>query len=149
MANGARIIGFNVGIDSNARDLAERSGVPIQTFTIIYDLTECVEKLVQERSPKISTEELLGEAKVLKTFNVSSGKAVLGAKWVSGALSVGDLVKIDRRGIDLGKGRITNMQMARSDIKELHVEGEFGLQVETKVEIAQGDTLVSFHITIS
>ena len=149
MANGARIIGFNVGIDSNARDLAERSSVPIQTFTIIYDLTECVEKLVVERSPKISTEEILGEAKVLKTFNVSSGKAVLGAKWVSGTLSVGDLVKIDRRGIDLGKGRITNMQMARSDIKELHVEGEFGLQVETKVEIAQGDTLIPFRITIT
>lgn len=149
LAGGGKIIGFNVSIDSTARDLAERTNIPINTFTIIYDLKECVEKLVSERAPRVSVEEVLGEAKVLKTFNVSGGKAVLGAKWVAGTISVNDLVKIDRRGIDLGKGRITNMQMARSDISELHVEGEFGMQIESKVEIAQGDTIIPFRITES
>jgi hypothetical protein len=72
---------------------------------------------------------------------------VLGAKWISGTLSVGDLVKLDRRGVDLGKGRITNMQQARSDIKSLHFEGEFGIQIETKAEVVAGDTIISFKIT--
>jgi len=87
-----------------------------------------------------------GEAKILKTFNTSSGKLVLGARWVSGALTVGDLVKMDRRGIDLGRGKITNLQVARVDVKEIHVEGEFGMQIETKADIAGGDTVIAFRV---
>lgn len=146
IAGGGTIIGFNVNADTNARDLAERSGITLNTFTIIYDLKEFVEKLVTASAPKISVEEVVGEAKVLKAFNVSQGKAVLGAKWVSGILSVGDLVKLDRRGVDLGKGRITNMQQARNDISSLHFEGEFGIQIETKVEIVGGDTIISYKV---
>lgn len=147
IAGGGTIIGFNVNADTNARDLAERSDITLNTFTIIYDLKEFVEKLVTASAPKVTVEEVVGEAKVLKAFNVSQGKAVLGAKWISGTLSVGDLVKLDRRGVDLGKGRITNMQQARNDITSLHFEGEFGIQIETKVEIVGGDTITSFRVT--
>ena len=59
---------------------------------------------------------------------------------------LGDLVKLDRRGVDLGKGRITNMQQARNDISSLHFEGEFGIQIETKVEIVGGDTIISYKV---
>ena len=147
LAGGGTIIGFNVSADTTARDLAERSEITLNTFTIIYDLKDFVEKLVIDTAPKVTIEEVVGEAKVLKAFNVSQGKAVLGAKWVSGILSVGDLVKLDRRGVDLGKGRITNMQQARSDIKSLHFEGEFGIQIETKAEVVAGDTIISFKVT--
>ncbi|MDB5194944.1 MAG: infB [Parcubacteria group bacterium] len=146
IASGGKIVAFNVGIDSNARDLAERSSVSIDAYSIIYELKERVEALVIERAPHITVEEDFGEAKVLKVFNASSGKQVLGAKWVSGTLTVGDLVKVDRRGIDLGRGKITNMQVARSDVKELHVEGEFGMQIETKADVAGGDTIVAFRV---
>jgi translation initiation factor IF-2 len=138
-----------VGTDATARDLAERSAISIDTYSIIYELKERVETLVKERAPRITVEETFGEAKVLKTFNASGGKAVLGAKWVSGTLSLGDLVKLDRRGIDLGRGKITNMQQARVDIKEIHTEGELGMQIETKADIAGGDTIVAFRVTES
>ena len=146
IAGNAHIIAFNVGTDSTARDLAERSGVSIDAYTIIYELKEKVEELVTARAPHVTVEENLGEAKILKVFNASSGKQVLGARWISGALAVGDLVKLDRRGIDLGRGKITNMQQARSDIKEIHTEGEFGMQIETKADVAGGDTIVTFRV---
>lgn len=146
VASAAHIIGFNVGVDSKARDLAERSGVSIETYTIIYELKERVEELLLKAAPKVASEQVLGEAKVLKSFNASGTKAVLGAKWVSGSISVGDLVKLDRRGIDLGKGKVTNMQQARADVKEIHVEGEFGIQIETRTEVAPGDTIVSYRL---
>lgn len=149
VAGGGSIIAFNVGTDATARDLAERTTVSIDTYSIIYELKERVEELVIAKAPHVTKEEIMGEAKVLKVFNASSGKQVLGAKWVSGALSVGDLVKIDRRGIDLGRGKITNMQQARADIQELHTEGEFGMQIETKADVAGGDTVVAFRITQS
>ncbi len=146
LAGDATIIAFSVGTDSNARDLAERSGVGIDSFSIIYELFERVQALVQERAPQVTVEETLGEAKVLKAFSVTGHKHVLGAKWNSGILSVGDLVKIDRRGIALGTGTLTNLQVARSDVKEIKNEGEFGLQVDTRADIAGGDTLTAYRM---
>lgn len=145
-AGGAVVIGFNVGVDSLARDFAERTGVSIETFSIIYELAEKVRELVNERAPHITVEEVLGEAKVLKAFSRTGAKHVLGAKWNSGELSVGDRVKIDRRGIPIGEGRLTNLQVARADVSVIKGEGEFGLQVETKADIAQGDTLIAFKV---
>ena len=146
LASGATVIAFTVGTDSLARDLAERSGISIDSFSIIYELIERVQALVQEHAPQVTVEELLGEAKVLKTFSVAGNKHVLGARWNSGVLSVGDLVKVDRRGVPLGTGKLTNLQVARSDVQEIKMEGEFGLQVETKADIAAGDTLTTYRM---
>lgn len=146
LAAGAVVVAFNVGTDSTARDLAERTGISIDSFSIIYELFERVQALVNDRAPQITVEEVLGEAKVLKAFSVSGNKHVLGAKWVSGLLTVGDLVKVDRRGIALGAGKLTNLQVARSDVQEIKMEGEFGLQVETKADIAAGDTLIAYRM---
>lgn len=146
LASGGTIIAFTVGTDTTARDLAERSGITIESFSIIYELFQRVEELVNERAPQVTVEEILGEAKVLRTFSVAGAKHVLGARWVSGNLTVGDLVKVDRRGIALGNGKLTNLQVARADVNEIKVEGEFGLQVETKADIAAGDTLVTYRM---
>ncbi len=146
LASGGTVIAFSVGTDGSARDLAERSGIAIGSFSIIYELFEHVQALVQERAPQVTVEEDLGEAKVLKAFSVTGHKHVLGAKWNSGILAVGDQVKIDRRGIALGTGTLTNLQVARADVKEIKDEGEFGLQVDTRADIAAGDTLVAFRM---
>ncbi len=145
-AGGATIIAFTTGIDSAARDLAERTGVAIESFSIIYDLAERVRELVTERAPRIMVEEVMGEAKILKVFSVAGAKHVLGARWESGTLTVGDMVKVDRRGIPLGTMKLTNLQVVRNDVKEIHIEGEFGLQLEGKVDIAAGDTIAAFHM---
>lgn len=146
VAGGATIVAFTVGTDQSARELAERSGVAIETFSIIYELKERIEVLVNERAPRVKVEEMLGEAKVLKAFNTAGNKQVLGAKWVAGALTLGDSVKIDRRGLSIGTAKIVNLQVARVDVKDIHVEGEFGLQLEGKYEAASGDTLQAFRI---
>jgi translation initiation factor IF-2 len=148
-AGGATIIAFTVGTDQSARELAERAGIAIETFSIIYELKERVEVLVAGRAPRIKSEELLGEAKVLKAFNTAGNKQVLGARWTSGTLTVGDQVKIDRRGLHIGNAKLTNLQVARVDVKDIHVEGEFGLQLEGKAEAAGGDTLIAFRIVES
>jgi len=145
-AAGGVIIAFHAATESSARELAERVNVPIESFTIIYELEKRIADLLIERAPKMRTEEILGELKVLKAFSMSGNKQVLGAKFVSGMLSVNDQVKISRRGIDLAGGRILNLQVARADVSEIHVEGEFGLQVESKTEIAGGDVLVAFRV---
>ena len=146
IASGGVIVAFNVGTDSNARDLAERNGIAIETFPIIYELKERIEELVSEKAPHITVEEIVGEAKVLKAFNSAGTKHVLGARWISGTLTVGDTVKIDRRGLHVGNAKLTNLQVARADVKDIHVEGEFGLQLEGKHEAAAGDTLQAIRM---
>ena len=145
-ASGAIVIAFTVGTDNAARDLAERTGVAIETFSIIYDLAERIRDLVKERAPRVMEEEIVGEAKILKVFSAAGAKHVLGARWNSGALTVGDLVKVDRRGIPLGTMKLTNLQVVRNDVKEIHIEGEFGLQLEGKTEIAAGDTIQAYRM---
>lgn len=146
MAGGAHIIAFNASTDSNARDLADRSGIQIDTYSIIYELKERIEELVTKAAPRITVEEMVGEAKVLKVFSVAGTKQTLGARWNSGTLTVGDTVKIDRRGIHIGNAKLTNLQVARADVSDIHVEGEFGLQIEGKAEAAAGDTLQAIKV---
>lgn len=145
-AAGGMVIAFNTGTDAAARDLAERTGILVESFTIIYDLKERVEAHVIERAPHHLSEVLTGEAKILKAFNTAGNKQVLGARWVSGVLAVGDTVKIDRRGLHIGNAKLTNLQVARADVSEIKMEGEFGLQIEGKYEAAGGDSLIAFKM---
>jgi translation initiation factor IF-2 len=126
LAGNAVILGFHVGTDNSARELADRTGVSIEMFTIIYELNKRAEDLLTARAPKVRVEEVLGEAKIIRVFNGSSGKQVLGARLDTGAVKVGDLVKFSRRGVDLGNGKVSNLQQARADVKEIRTEGEFG-----------------------
>ena len=143
------IVAFNVGTDAIARELAERNDVPIETFPIIYELGKRVEELLALRAPKIAAEETLGEAKVLKTFSSGAKKQVLGARLFSGAFVLGNQVKIVRRDQEVGRGKLTNLQLARADVKEVRVETEFGLEIESKTEASGGDMLIAFRVVES
>ena len=143
-ASGGTVIAFNTGTDAVARDLAERDHVAILSFKIIYELAEQVTKLLEERAPAVSGEKELGRAKVLKAFSSSAKKQVLGARYVSGTISLGDRVKLMRGEEELARGSITNLQQARIDTKEIKVEGDFGIEIEARAEAAYGDELVAF-----
>lgn len=143
-AGGATIIAFTVGTESSARDLAERTNVPIESFSIIYDLGDRITTLLAERAPTITIEEPTGEAKIIKIFSVAGQKHVLGANLLTGSIELGTQVKLSRRGIELGYGKVTNLQQARADVKEIRTEGEFGAMIETREDIAQGDTITPF-----
>ena len=144
-AAGGIVVGFSVSIDAAARDLGERAGVPIEAFTIIYELVERVEAILTERTPKISVDTVTGEAKLLKVFSATSTKKVVGAKHQSGTLSLNALVKILRQGEEIGRGKIVNLQQARADVNEIRVEGDFGMQIETKAEVQGGDIVAAFE----
>ncbi|MCX6789906.1 MAG: hypothetical protein NTV60_00045 [Candidatus Kaiserbacteria bacterium] len=145
-ASGATIIAFNVGTDAIARDFAERDAVAILSFSIIYELAEKVLKLLEERVPAVATEKELGRAKVLKAFSSGAKKQVLGARHVSGCLSLGDRMKLMRGDEEIARGSITNLQQARIDAKEIKVEGDFGIEIESKESAVYGDEIVAFVV---
>jgi len=140
------IIGFNVKADAAVREAAERHGVVIGMFDVIYKLGEWLGKEFEARRPKVRTEERTAAAKVLKYFSGGKGKVVLGGRVEEGTLALGEEVYIFRRDLKLGVGTITNLQAQKKEVKHVEVGAEFGAQIKTAVEPAPGDKLEAHAI---
>jgi translation initiation factor IF-2 len=139
-ATGAVVLGFNVKIDSAALNLADRSGITVQNFTIIYKLSEYLRALADERAPK-PTEEIRGTANILKIFGKQKDRQVVGGKVTSGAIKVGEIVTIRRRTSAIGTGKVRNLQQMKADTDTVLEGKEFGAQIESKIEMATGDVI--------
>lgn len=144
----AIIVGFNVKVTRQAKELAERLGVEIDTFTIIYELSEWLETALKNRTPKKEEEQVTGSAKVLVYFSAQKTNHVLGGKVLDGTLSLNQGVKIIRRDIEIGKGTLTNLQSMKKDVTSIS-DGEFGMQIQSKVEPAPGDVIEAYNVVVT
>ena len=140
-ATGAVIFGFNTKVDREAASLAERSGITIMTFSIIYELTDKVKELLSLREPRIEVEEIIGASKVLKLFGITKGKQVIGGRVLSGLIKRGAVVKIVRRETEIGKGIVKELQQSKVATDSASEGTEFGAMIESKIEVAPGDVL--------
>lgn len=137
------ILGFNSVMDSSAKDINEKVGAEVKLFDIIYKLTEWLEVELEKRRPRVETREVIGSVKVLKTFSQTKEKQVLGARIESGIITNGAKVTVIRRDFPLAEGTIVELQQARQKLKEV-TEGECGLMIECKNDIAAGDVLEAY-----
>jgi translation initiation factor IF-2 len=137
------IVGFNVGLDARARIANETVGARVETFDIIYKLTEWLAEELERRRPRVETREVIGTMKVLKTFSSTKDRQVIGCRVISGVITAGAKVTVIRRDFPLAEARIIEIQQAKQKVKEV-TDGECGLQVECKNEIAGGDVLEAF-----
>ncbi len=142
------VVGFNVKIESAARELAERQGVTVNTFDIIYKLTEWLSEIIEERRPRAQVEEIKGAAKVLKFFSAQSGRVVLGGRVEEGALSEGTEVRLMRRDEEIGRGKIVSLQTGKTQTKKVEAGVEFGAMLKTEVLVAAGDRIEAVAIVI-
>src|SRR5205814_5431052 len=97
-ASGATVVGFNVRPNAEARALAEREGVEIRTYRVIYQLTEDIEQALVGMLRPVETEETLGEAEVRALFKVSRLGTIAGCMVTSGLIRRGAQVRIVRDG---------------------------------------------------
>jgi len=144
---GTLIVGFNVKTEGAAKTIAEKLSLEIHTFEIIYKMTEWLEELAKTRTPRMEIEEQKGNMKVLKIFSVTKDKYVLGCRCESGVVNVDDQFKLMRRGSEISRGRIRELQQQKSKVGEV-TSGECGLMAECKMEIAPGDYLEVVHKVI-
>jgi translation initiation factor IF-2 len=140
------VLGFNVKADGKALASAEKSGIQIKTFDIIYKLTDWLTEMVITRTPKIKTEEITGRAKVLKFFSVMKDKNIIGARVEEGEIKTGDEVKILRREVEIGRGKVRELQQMKEKISEARLGVEFGCQLQSTISPAPGDKLEVFKI---
>ncbi len=141
------VIAFNVKVDKNAVELANQRGVNISSFNIIYKMTEWLETEMEKRRPKIETTETTGNAKILKVFSRTKEKEIVGGKVLKGRIILDKVVKIMRREFEIGRGKIVNLEKNKTKVSEVEEGAEFGMMIESKIEIVAGDVIESFNIT--
>ncbi len=143
------IIGFNVTEDAPAKEMAERMGVEIAKFSIIYELTDWIKGAIEKRRPKVRTEKELGIAKILKTFSYTKKTQTIGCRVMSGELTKNDKVKILRGEEELGRGKIISIKSGMSEADHATEGNEYGIQTEAflETEPKYEDKIISFIVT--
>jgi translation initiation factor IF-2 len=142
----AIVIGFNVKADKSAAEVAEKKGITIAFFNIIYKMTEWLEGEMETRRPKVESMETKGKAKIIKAFSRTKERVILGGKVTEGSITLDSVVKIMRRDFEIGRGRVVNLEKNKVKTREVEEGSEFGMMIESKIEIVGGDIIESFNI---
>lgn len=142
----AIIIGFNVKADKSALEIAQKRGTLISFFDIIYEMTEWLEEQMENRRPRVETTETTGRAKILRAFSRTKERQIVGGKVLEGQILLNGTVKIMRREFEIGRGKIVNLEKAKVKTREVEEGNEFGLMIESKIEIAPGDIIEIFSV---
>jgi len=148
VASGADVlvIGFNVKTDKSAMEIAEKRGITISFFEIIYKMTEWLETQMEEKRPKIETVETTGRAKIIRAFSRTKERQIVGGKVTEGQINLNSTVKIMRRDFEIGRGKIVNLEKSKIKTGTVEEGSEFGMMIESKIEVVPGDVLESFSI---
>lgn len=138
------VLGFNVKVEPRALELNEQLKVAIETFEIIYKLSDRMKEEMEIRRPRIMTAEVLGAAKILRAFSATKERQLLGCRVTVGRLAEKTNIRIMRREFEIGRGKIVGLQQGKIPAKEVLEGNECGIMVEAKLEIAPGDIIESF-----
>ena len=140
------IAGFGVEIDKQASMMADRLEIKNKSFEIIYELTDWLLKTIEENRPRMEIEERRGLVKIIRVFNKVKNAQVLGGKVEEGLIKKGNSFRILRREEEIGSGIIKGLQHQKNSVEEVSEGLEFGMSIESKIEIAPGDKIESFEI---
>src|SRR5690606_6141502 len=129
-ASGAIIIGFHVRPDANARSAAEREGVDIRTYRIIYEAVEDVRNALEGLLKPEEKETVLGEAEVLELFKVSKVGTIAGCRVTSGTIQRAAKARVVREGVTVYTGEFGSLKRFKDDVKEVREGLECGIAIE-------------------
>jgi translation initiation factor IF-2 len=145
-ASKAIIIGFNVQADVDARRMAEKEGVDIRLYEIIYRMTEDIEKALNGMLEPKLVEKTLGKAQVLQVFSASKFGKVAGCKVTEGELKRGAKVRLHRDGDIVYEGDLSSLRREKEDVREVRQGFECGVGFKSFNNIEPGDTLVCYIV---
>jgi translation initiation factor IF-2 len=147
--SGAPVIGFNVRASKEARDLAEREGVEIRYYAIIYDLIEDIKGVMSGMLAPHTRETFLGNAEVLEVFNISKVGKVAGCRVTEGVVRKGAKVRILRDNVVIQEmGVLTTLKRFKDEVNEVVGGQECGMSFGQFQDIKQGDVIECFNVEV-
>jgi len=140
-ASKAIVVGFNVRPNADARALAEREGVDLRTYRVIYQLTEDIQQALVGMLAPESVEETLGEAEVRALFRISRLGVIAGCHVTNGVVKRNAQVRIVRDGTVIYETKLASLKRFKEDVREVQAGFECGLQLEGFNDVKEGDVL--------
>ncbi len=142
----AIIIGFNVSPDSAAKRLAEREGVSIRSYNIIYRLTEDIEKALKGMLEPEKREVIIGRANILAVFQASKIGKAAGCRVTEGEIRRNARVRVLRGGESIFEGEIASLKRHQEDVREVRNGFECGIGFKGFNDFQEGDVIECFTI---
>jgi translation initiation factor IF-2 len=138
-ASNAMVIGFNVRPSSEARQLAERQGIEIRQYRVIYELTQQIEQALVGMLSPVETEAVIGEVEVRALFRVSRLGTIAGSMVTSGVVRRGANVRIFREGTRIHETTVAQLKRFKDDVREVTEGFECGILLDGFNDLREGD----------
>jgi translation initiation factor IF-2 len=146
MTSDAIIVGFNVRPNAAARELAEREGVDIRLYRVIYDAIDDIKAALSGLLRPEERERILGEAEVRQTFRVPRLGVVSGSYVRSGVIRRNALARLVRDGVVVYDGRIGSLRRFKDDVAEVRDGYECGIGLENFQDVKEGDLIEAYEV---
>ena len=143
-ASDAIIVGFQVRPSADARKLAERNGVEINTYSVIYDAIDDVRSAMEGMLDKVIKEQVTAEVEVREVYKISKVGTVAGAMVTEGKVHRSDKARLVRDGIVVHTGAINALKRYKDDVKEVATNFECGISLVNFNDIQVGDIIETF-----
>ena len=140
----AIVLGFRTKASPAVTVLADREGVPIETFEVVYELVQRVRVLMEKSLDPEMVRKDIGTLRVLQVFLTDKNRQIIGGKVAQGEVRKGTSIEIVRNEEVVGKGKLVNLQKAKQDATVVSKGEECGMLFEGTERIVQGDTLQFF-----
>ena len=144
-ASSAVVVAFNVRATAQARELAQRDGVAINYYSIIYDVADDVAKLVAGKTAPKAREKFLGYAEVRQVFTITKTGKVAGCMITEGLVKRGAGVRVLREGVVIHNGELSQLKRFKDDVREVARGYECGLSFANFHDLQEGDVIECFE----
>jgi translation initiation factor IF-2 len=145
-ASSAAIIGFNVRANAQARAHAERDGIDIRYYSIIYDLVDDIRKAMSGLLSPERRETFLGNAEILEIFNISKVGKVAGCRVTEGRVERGASVRLIRDNVVIHEGKLSTLKRFKDEVREVQAGQECGMAFEKYEDMRVGDVIECFRV---
>jgi translation initiation factor IF-2 len=145
-ASRAVVLGFHVRPEPAARKAAEREGIDVRTFDIVYELLDDAKALMQGLLPKRRTERVFGHALIKQLFHVPRTGTVAGCEVREGTVRRSHRVRVLRDGVPIYDGRLASLRRFKDDVREVAAPLECGMSVENFNDVKVGDAIEFYEV---
>jgi translation initiation factor IF-2 len=145
-AANAAIVGFNVRANSQAKQLAERGGIEIRYYNVIYDLVDDIKAAMSGLLSPMLRETFLGTAEILEVFNITKVGNVAGCRVTDGKVERGANVRLIRDNVVIHEGKLSTLKRFKDEVREVQAGQECGMAFENYHDMRKGDVIECFRV---
>lgn len=145
-SSGAAILGFNVRANTQARQAADRDGVEIRYYNIIYNLVDDIRAAMSGLLSPERRETMLGNAEILEIFNISKVGKIAGCRVTDGVVERGAGVRLIRDDVVVHEGKLSTLKRFKDEVREVPTGQECGMAFEKYEDMRVGDVIECYRV---